>query len=97
MEIFIRPGKNPFWDDKTNKYLRGPQSSPKQCLITLKFISSAPWLFLAFRVKKAFFNWLIDKDWLGKTVFTVFKKLSNGIDGSGTFFAKDRPISAKFC
>ena len=33
MEIFIRPGKNPFWDDKTNKYLRGPQSSPKQCLI----------------------------------------------------------------
>ena len=42
MEIFIRPGKNPFWDDKTNKYLRGPQSSPKQCLITLKFISSAP-------------------------------------------------------
>ena len=51
--------------------------------------------FACFQIKKASFNSFIDKDWLGKVVLTLFKNLSNGIDGSGIFFAKDRPISTK--
>ena len=94
--IFIRSGNNSLCGDKSNKYLRGPQSSPKQCLITLKFISSAPGLLFVFREKKASFNSFNDRDWLGRVVLTLFKKLSNGIDGLGIFFAKDGPISAKY-
>ena len=37
-------------------------------------------------------NSLIDKDWLGKVVMTLFKKLLDDINGSGTFPAKDGPI-----
>ena len=54
--IFIRSGNNSLCGDKSNKYLRGPQSSPKQCLITLKFISSAPGLFVCFQRKKGIFQ-----------------------------------------
>ena len=39
----------PLCSDKSNKYLRGPQSSPKQCLIALKFFSSALGLLFVFR------------------------------------------------
>ena len=61
--IIIRPGNIPLSNDKSNKYLRGPQSSPKQCLITLKFISSAPGLLFVFREKrKLSFNSFIDRD-----------------------------------
>ena len=60
--IFSRSGNTPPCSDESNKYLRGPQSSPKQCLITLKFISSAPELLFVFREKKASFNSFIDKD-----------------------------------
>ena len=49
---FIRSGNTPLCSDKSNKYLRGPQSSPKQCLITLKFISSAPGFLFVFREKR---------------------------------------------
>ena len=49
IEIFSRSGKTPLCSDESNKYLREPQSSTKQCLITLKDISSAPELLLVFR------------------------------------------------
>ena len=42
--IFIRSGNTPLCSDKSNKYLKGPQSSPKQCLITLKRKHSLPHL-----------------------------------------------------
>ena len=64
--IIIRPGNTPLCSDKSNKYLRGPQSSPKQCLITLKFISSAPGLLFVFREKKESYlsiHLLIVTDW----------------------------------
>ena len=64
--IFIRSGNTPLCSDKSNKYLRGPQSSPKQCLITLKFISSAPGLLFVFREKKESYlsiHLLIVTDW----------------------------------
>ena len=54
--IFIRSGNTPLCGDESDKYLRGPRYSPKQCLITLKFISSALGLLLVFREKRAFFN-----------------------------------------
>ena len=47
--IFIRSRSTPLCSDELNKYLRGPQSSPKQSLIVLKFISSAPGLLFVFR------------------------------------------------
>ena len=50
--IFMRFGNTPFCSDESNEYLRGPQSSPKQCLITLKFISSAPGILFVFRGKR---------------------------------------------
>ena len=62
--IFIRSGNTPLCSDKSNKYLRGPQSSPKQCLVTLKFISSAPGLLLVFREKRHLsIHLLIETDW----------------------------------
>ena len=51
MAIFIRSGNTPLCSDESNKYLRGPQNSPKQCLITSKFISLAPELLLVFGEK----------------------------------------------
>ena len=72
------------------------QSSQKRCLITLKFISSAPGLLFVFREKKASFNSFIDRDWLGKAVLALFKKLSDGIDGLRIFFAKVRSIFPKY-
>ena len=64
--IFIRSGNTPLCSDKSNKYLRGPQSSPKQCLVTLKFISSAPGLLLVFREKRHLsIHLLIETDWVG--------------------------------
>ena len=50
--IFIGSANTPLCNNKSNRYLRGPQSSPKQCLITLKFISSAPGLLFVFREKR---------------------------------------------
>ena len=47
--IFIRSRSTPLCSDESNKYLRGPQSSPKQSLIVLKFISSALGLLFVFR------------------------------------------------
>ena len=62
--IFIRSGNNSLCGDKSNKYLRGPQSSPKQCLITLKFISSAPGILFVFRGKRhPSIRLLIETDW----------------------------------
>ena len=62
--IFIRSGNTPLCSDKSNKYLRGPQSSPKQCLITLKFISSAPGLLFVFGEKRHLStHLLIEIDW----------------------------------
>ena len=62
--------------------------------IAVFFISTRT--FVCFeREKKASFGLLIDRDWLGKVVLTLFKKLSNDIDRSGISFAKDGPISAK--
>ena len=62
--IFIRSGNTPLCGDKSNEYLRGPQSSPKQCLITLKFISSAPGLLFVFREKRHLSTrLLIETDW----------------------------------
>ena len=79
-----------------NEYLRGPQSSLIQCLITLKFIASQPGLSFVFREKNACFNSLIDKDLLDNAVLTLIRKLLNDIDGSKTFFATNGPISAKY-
>ena len=56
--IFNRSGNTPLCSDESNKYLRGPQSFPKQCLITLKFISSAPELLFVFREKKGIFQFV---------------------------------------
>ena len=94
--IFVRSGTTPRCSDESNKYSRGPESFSKQCLIILKFISSAPGLLFVFREKKASFNLFINRDWLGKVVLTLFKKLSHGIDGLGIFFAEDGPISPKY-
>ena len=47
--IFIRSRSTPLCSDELNKYLRGPQSSPKQSLIVLKFISSVLRLLFVFR------------------------------------------------
>ena len=55
--IFIRSGNTPLCSDESNKYLRGQQSSPKQCVITLKFISSAPGL-VRFQRKKDIFQFV---------------------------------------
>lgn len=41
------------------------------------------------------FNWFTENDLLVKVILTVFKKLPNGIDGSGIGFAWDGPISAQ--
>ena len=60
--IFIMSGNTPPPSDESNEYLRGPQSSQKQCLITLKFISSASGLWFVFREKKASFNPFTDRD-----------------------------------
>ena len=48
--------------------------------------------FACFRRKMASINSFIDKDWLGKVVMTLLKKLLDDINGSGTFPAKDGPI-----
>ena len=54
----------PLCSDESNKYLRGPQSSPKQCLITLKFFSSALGLLFVFRKKiHLSIRLLIKTDW----------------------------------
>ena len=50
--IFIRSGNAPLCFDESDKYLRGPQSSPKQCLVTWNFISSAPELLLVQQTAK---------------------------------------------
>ena len=54
--IFNRFGNTSLSSDESNKYLRGPQSSPKQCLVTWNFISSELGLLFVFREKKASFN-----------------------------------------
>ena len=64
MAIFIRFGNTSFCSDESNKYLRGPQSSPKQCLITLEFTSSAPGILFVFRGKRhPLIRLLIETDW----------------------------------
>ena len=64
--IFIRSGNIPLCSDKSNKYLRGPQSSPKKCSITLKFISSAPGLLFVFKEKRHLsIRLFIETDWAG--------------------------------
>ena len=42
--------------DESNKYLKRPQSSPKECLIALKFISSAPGLLFVFRKRRCVYS-----------------------------------------
>ena len=86
--IFVMSGNTPLCSDESNKYLRGPQSSPKQCLITLKFLSSAPGLSFVFGEKKASFNSFLDRDWLGKVVLTNFKNLLSGINQLGILFLR---------
>ena len=94
--IFIRIGNTRLCSDGSSNYLRGPQSSLKQCLNILKPIISPSGLMFVFREKKASFNSFNDRDWLGKVVVTLFKKHSNGIDVLGIFFAKDGLISTKY-
>ena len=72
----LKSNKPPMLKLRTAK-LRGPQS-----LITLCHPRQD---FRLFSDKKASFNSFIDRDLLGKVVLALFKKLSNGIDGSGIF------------
>ena len=52
--------------------------------------------FICFQIKKACFKLFNDRNWLGKVVMTLFKKISTGIDGSGVFSANDVPLPEKY-
>ena len=52
--IFRGSGNISVWKDKSKTYLRISLNSPKQFLIKLKDISSAPVLLFIFREKKGF-------------------------------------------
>ena len=93
--IFRESGNIPFYKDKSKTYLRISFNSPKQFLITLRDISSAPVLLFIFREKKAFFNSFMVRHHSGKVVLVFFKKLSKGLLGVGIFLARDVPISVK--
>lgn len=41
------------------------------------------------------FNSFTENDLLVKVILTLFKKIPNGVDGSGIRFASDGPISAQ--
>ena len=56
--IFIWSQNTSLCSDESNKYIRVRQSSPKQCLITLKFISSVLGLLFVFRDKKGIFQFV---------------------------------------
>ena len=56
--IFIRIGNTRLCSDGSNNYLRGPQSSLKQCLNILKFILSPSGLLFVFREKKGIFRFI---------------------------------------
>ena len=60
--IFIRIGNTRLCSDGSSNYLRGPQSSLKQCLNILKPILSPSGLMFVFREKKASFNSFNDRD-----------------------------------
>ena len=62
--IFIWIGNTQLCSDGLNNYLRGPQSSLKQCLNILKFILSPSGLLFVFREKRHLsIHLLIETDW----------------------------------
>ena len=62
--IFIWIGNTQLCSDGSNNYLRGPQSSRKQCLNILKFILSPSGLLFVFREKShVSIHLLIESDW----------------------------------
>ena len=93
--IFRGSGNIPVCKDKSKTYLRISLNSPKQFLITLKDISSAPVLLLIFREKKASFNSFMVRHLSGKMVLAFFKKFSKGLLGVGISLSRDGPISVE--
>ena len=62
--IFIWIGNTRLCIDGLNNYLRGQQSSLKQCLNILKFILSPSGLLFVFREKRHLsIHLLIESDW----------------------------------
>ena len=93
--IFRGSGNIPVCKDKSKAYLSISLNCPKQLLITLEDISSAPVLLFIFREKKAPLNSFMVRHFSGKVVLVFSKILSKGFLGVGIFLARDGPISVK--
>ena len=90
-----RSGIIPVCKDKSKTYFGISSNSPKQFLITITDISSAPVLFFIFREKKASFISFVVRYLSGKVVLAFFKNLLKGLLGVGIFLVRDGPISVK--
>ena len=93
--IFRGSGIIPVCKDKSKTYFGISSNSPKQFLITITDISSAPVLFFIFREKKASFSSFVVRYLSGKVVLAFFKNLLKGLLGVGIFLVRDGPISVK--